>query len=40
MASENELKKVEAAITAWPDFPEKGIVFRDIHPVMANHELR
>ena len=27
------LDKVKAAITEHADFPEKGVTFRDVHPV-------
>jgi adenine phosphoribosyltransferase len=35
-----DLDKVKSLITSHPDFPKKGILFFDIHPIMANHEAR
>ena len=31
--------KIKSAIRNIPDFPEKGIMFRDITPVLANPQL-
>src|SRR5215468_5921269 len=33
------MEKVRATIRDVPDFPKKGIVFKDITPVLANGEL-
>ena len=35
----NSLKKIELAIRDVPDFPKKGIMFKDISPVLADAEL-
>ena len=32
-------KEVRSAIRDVPDFPKKGIVFKDIMPIFQNHEL-
>jgi len=34
------LDEAKALITAHADFPSKGIVFRDIHPIMSNAQAR
>ena len=33
-----ELKQIEEFIVDVPDFPKKGIVFKDITPIFENHE--
>jgi adenine phosphoribosyltransferase len=33
------LQKIDAAIANYPDFPRKGILFRDLNPVYKNPEL-
>lgn len=35
-----DLDKVKALIPVYPDFPKKGVVFYDIHPVMQNDAAR
>lgn len=35
---ENEKNKIESMIRSIPDFPEKGIIFRDITTVLKNKE--
>lgn len=35
----SSLKRVKALIQTVPDFPEKGILFRDITPLLADSEL-
>jgi len=40
MAENNDLEKVKSLIKCHTDFPKKGILFRDLHPVMADHEAR
>eukprot|EP01130_Rhizamoeba_saxonica_P007032 TRINITY_DN281_c0_g1_i1.p1 TRINITY_DN281_c0_g1~~TRINITY_DN281_c0_g1_i1.p1 ORF type:complete len:238 (+),score=54.94 TRINITY_DN281_c0_g1_i1:43-756(+) len=37
---EKGLEEVESLIASHQDFPKPGILFRDIHPVMANSEAR
>jgi len=36
----HDLQKVEALIKSYADFPKKGINFKDIHPILTNHEAR
>jgi adenine phosphoribosyltransferase len=33
------LQKIDAAIATFPDFPVKGVLFRDLNPVYKNPEL-
>jgi adenine phosphoribosyltransferase len=35
-----DLDFVKSLIPEYPDFPKKGVVFRDIHPIMQNYEAR
>lgn len=37
-ATENLTSKLKAIIRDVPDFPKKGIVFKDITPLLADHE--
>ena len=32
-------EKLKKEIASYPDFPKKGILFRDINPVLSNSEL-
>lgn len=36
----NKLKQIESCIKAYPDFPKKGILFRDLTPIYRDHQLR
>ncbi len=38
--SEGNMAKVAALIKEYPNFPKKGILFRDLHPIMTNVEAR
>jgi adenine phosphoribosyltransferase len=33
-----DLKQIESLIKTYPDFPKKGVFFKDIFPVLANSE--
>eukprot|EP01117_Protostelium_nocturnum_P008134 TRINITY_DN2902_c0_g1_i1.p1 TRINITY_DN2902_c0_g1~~TRINITY_DN2902_c0_g1_i1.p1 ORF type:complete len:178 (+),score=67.89 TRINITY_DN2902_c0_g1_i1:106-639(+) len=37
---EKDVQKLRNAIKSYPDFPLKGILFQDIHPLMSDHNLR
>jgi adenine phosphoribosyltransferase len=39
MGNENELSEVRAAIRVVPDFPEPGVIFQDLTPVLADARL-
>jgi len=39
MPSENDLQQLRAAIRDVPDFPKKGIIFKDITPILADAKL-
>lgn len=39
MANTTLVSDMRACIKAYPDFPKKGVVFQDIHPLMANPSL-
>ncbi|GFS99787.1 adenine phosphoribosyltransferase [Nephila pilipes] len=39
MSSDNIIFKIKEAVGNYPDFPKKGIVFRDFFPILQNPEL-
>ncbi|KAF8786956.1 Adenine phosphoribosyltransferase like protein [Argiope bruennichi] len=39
MSSDNTIHKLKQAVGIYPDFPKKGIIFRDFFPLLRNPEL-
>lgn len=39
--SDNEIvEEIKGVIRSFPDFPKKGILFYDIHPILLDHKHR
>jgi len=39
-ALQKVVKKMKEVVTTYPNFPKQGITFKDVHPIMSDHETR